>query len=400
MDQALYTNLIGNAEFINYLKKNDKIPKENVIINKIIEIHWKKPESDTPKIIIKQLSSGDYNIVSSTNSLQYVFRNTKSSVIKRKIFGNYTLKDNNGIILFENIDENGINELIGYFIQWVLNHTDCKNVNINYEFGFYEINVEKKTQTHIYAMLDSFEMDLENFFTNKKHNTQELRWDIIFKDIAISLNYMHSLNFYHRDIKLENIGLKRNESGNYDVVICDFGNSIYIQDTLEYIPGKTGTILYRDPYSQINNMFYKKGDEYSFGMMIYIICYLYVINIMSTYEKYINVLIYPYSIADLQKIINSEMSDKNHINLKKCFKKIVNEKIDKSKSYINYLENRKFPDKLLEEKVVVPPTQEKVVAEVKPKAAQQPTSKGGKKSNKKRRTKKNKKRRTKKNLIK
>ena len=283
-------------------------------------------------------------------------------------------------------------------------------------------------------MLDKFDMDLQVFFEKEMHKTQKLSWYKIFKDIAISLNYMHSLKFYHRDIKLENIGLKKNELG-YDGVICDFGNSIYIPDESEYIDGKTGTMLYRDPYSHIQKKFYKKGDEYSFGMMIYIICDLYVKTL--TYTEYIIELIHPYTIDDLKKIIRYEMSDNTHTNLEKCFKEIV-QKID-NKSYIKDIENRKFPENLLDnnqkqplvntsppiytqletvrqpavvpnkEVVVVPSTEvltkEEVVVvpstKVVPKRkVVNRDLKGGKKTNKKRRTKKNKKRRTKKNLIK
>jgi len=137
-----YINLIGNEIFLNYLKQNSKIPKDNPIINDIIEKYWKKPEN--PKILnisefkeLQDLKGKDGKNVSGLNN---AIKGISDNYVLRYTMDCQFVDDNENN---ENINFASINykqELIGYFIQWVLNQTTCKNINKIYEFGFfYEI---------------------------------------------------------------------------------------------------------------------------------------------------------------------------------------------------------------------------------------------------------------------
>ena len=449
-----YINLIGNTTFLNYLKNNGKIPRDNLIINYIIEKYWKKPSNQNilkiPEFTkLKELKDHKGNNIYGHNNLikvisdDYVLRYTKDC----------SKFVNEEEINFDHIDYK--QELIGYFIQWVLNQTTCKNINKIYEFGFfYEIYLNPNPKNninpncrYIYSVLEKFDMDLGEFFTQNKHEeNKEFKLDKSLKDIATSLNYMHSLNFYHRDIKLDNIGIKNN-----DVLICDFGHSIYIKSGIEIIKGPYGTPLYTDPYLYTTNQYSIKGDEYSFGMMMHIILdYVNkdskLIKFLKSIKNFIyenNDLITPYKMDDLKNICDCNDKDSNqnkeHNSLIECFHNIINNnKITDNNKYIAKIKERKFPDKLLDnnqkqplvnntsspiytqleqpvpptespqEKVVLPltvPNKEVPSTEVVPNKEVQPTKvaptkvvpkrkvvnrdlKGGKKTNKKRRTKK------------
>lgn len=48
---------------------------------------------------------------------------------------------------------------------------------------------------------------------------------MIMAQLFLAVEYMHSMNFIHRDLKLENILLNSKDVLNYDIRIADFGLS-------------------------------------------------------------------------------------------------------------------------------------------------------------------------------
>jgi len=102
-----------------------------------------------------------------------------------------------------------------------------------------EIEVLKMCQhPNIVRMVDVFENtdyifivlellqggDLYDYFRKREFNVSEDRSKEIFRQIANSLFYMHSLGICHRDLKLENI-MMTNDSETAKPILIDFGLS-------------------------------------------------------------------------------------------------------------------------------------------------------------------------------
>lgn len=92
---------------------------------------------------------------------------------------------------------------------------------------------------------------------------------IAFAQICAALEYIHSLNFAHRDIKCENTLMDENNV----IKLCDFGISEYIGNPKELTPHKMkGTPAYcapevfsSDPYDL------KVADIWSLGVLLYVL---------------------------------------------------------------------------------------------------------------------------------
>jgi serine/threonine protein kinase len=126
-----------------------------------------------------------------------------------------------------------------------------------------------KIKSDLYIVLDYCKYkDLEVIKKNKKiFSVEEIRY--CMKQIFSAVNYLHSLNIIHRDLKLLNILVDENKQ----LKLADFGFSLdlnvssnenkHVTGTYNYIPPE---ILKKEPYS-------KYGDIWSLGIMMYIMCY-------------------------------------------------------------------------------------------------------------------------------
>lgn len=92
-------------------------------------------------------------------------------------------------------------------------------------------------------------------------NLSEYDLKIIIYNIALLIQFMHSKNIIHSDLKLENILIKNNE-----LKLCDFGFS-------RHIKSKVKKCFYTIPYTspeQLNNNYYnKKTDIWALGIICY-----------------------------------------------------------------------------------------------------------------------------------
>ena len=122
----------------------------------------------------------------------------------------------------------------------VLDDKDPKNGTIEEEI-IKEINALKKLDHpnilkifEVYNSEDAFYLiteyckggDLFNIIEQKKKLT-ELQCAYIMYQILSAINYCHKMKIMHRDLKLENILIYKQDTkkGFYDVKICDFGTS-------------------------------------------------------------------------------------------------------------------------------------------------------------------------------
>ncbi len=86
------------------------------------------------------------------------------------------------------------------------------------------------------------------------------------KDLCQSLDYIHSKNIYHRDIKSENVLIFINDMSTYSFKLCDFGLGVIGNDLDK---GNCGTRGFFAPeVSNINLYSRKKADYWSFGCII------------------------------------------------------------------------------------------------------------------------------------
>jgi len=86
------------------------------------------------------------------------------------------------------------------------------------------------------------------------------------KQIASALEYLHQNGIIHRDIKLSNLLISKED----EIRICDFGLAHnYSNDKIKPLYDKIGTPLYIPP-EMINRQGYDfKADIWSFGVCVY-----------------------------------------------------------------------------------------------------------------------------------
>lgn len=86
----------------------------------------------------------------------------------------------------------------------------------------------------------------------------------IAKQIAEALDYAHRKRIIHRDLKTDNVFLKTNESGEFKIVLTDWGGSAESGSAAE----KHGSILVRPPEA-FDGKIDEKTDMYGLGTLLY-----------------------------------------------------------------------------------------------------------------------------------
>lgn len=93
----------------------------------------------------------------------------------------------------------------------------------------------------------------------------EKKLDIIFYGIARGLRFMHSLNFFHRDIKPDNVLL----DDNFYPKIMDFGLSRKLNEENDQLSLGPGTPSFKAPEIIKRKSYSYPADVFSLGMLIY-----------------------------------------------------------------------------------------------------------------------------------
>lgn len=156
----------------------------------------------------------------------------------------------------------------------------CNHPNIISLIGTHEDPATNKLYMFIpYTPLS----DLESFVESRKYSkgTPE-EWihtsRFIFRDIALGLNYLHSMKVCHCDIKPENILVflqAEDESGGYIAKICDLGFASKFQTRTSVGCPRVGTPIYASPNlldgTTPSNPY--KNDVWSLGTVLYFMLY-------------------------------------------------------------------------------------------------------------------------------
>ena len=92
----------------------------------------------------------------------------------------------------------------------------------------------------------------------------------MISDIATALLYLHSHGIIHRDIKLENIMLRKDKIGHLEAVLIDFGLSCFLGPE-QYSTEPVGTLKYAAPEVLSRFPYGNKADCWSLGVILYIL---------------------------------------------------------------------------------------------------------------------------------
>ena len=89
-------------------------------------------------------------------------------------------------------------------------------------------------------------------------------------DVANGLKYLHENGVVHRDVKLENVMLKRDRQGGLRAVIIDFGLAVCLGPK-EMAREPVGTLKYAAPEIITHMKYREKVDCWSLGVILYIL---------------------------------------------------------------------------------------------------------------------------------
>ena len=144
---------------------------------------------------------------------------------------------------------------------------------------YHEINLMKNLRhSYIVKLLDTFETEnhlliiMENIaggdlltYVKKRSKLSEKISKYIFKQLLLAINYIHSKNIVHRDIKLDNVLIDLNNN----IKLCDFGVGKMVHEK-EVLSDQCGTPAYIAPEILVNKGYNGFGvDVWSSGVVLY-----------------------------------------------------------------------------------------------------------------------------------
>lgn len=115
---------------------------------------------------------------------------------------------------------------------------------------------------------------------------------MIFQQILLGLQHIHSHNVIHRDLKLENILITHDNK----IKICDFGASFLVIDNNENPKEMIGTVEYVSPQMICGNKYLYDTDIWSLGVILYELIY-HVVPFKS-HSLYSNIVNASYELPD------------------------------------------------------------------------------------------------------
>ncbi|CDW85720.1 serine threonine protein kinase [Stylonychia lemnae] len=131
-----------------------------------------------------------------------------------------------------------------------------------------QLNKVFESQNSIYLFFDFQEGGTLLDIITEKNSLQEKDLQIIMGQILLVVDFMHSHNIVHRDLKLDNILVRSKQEGQYDIRIADFGLSCQIQQG-QKLTDICGTPSYIAPEILNNQPYDIKSDIFGVGSIMY-----------------------------------------------------------------------------------------------------------------------------------
>lgn len=155
----------------------------------------------------------------------------------------------------------------------------------SYERVRKEIDVMKRLQTlpMVVKYVDDGENDLsyyivqewcrggslyEHLHSGDVKNHHEANVVNVTRSILQALYHMHKNNVIHGDIKASNVLVSGVHNGEFDVRLCDFGNSLVMVDDIVQVSSLVGTPEFMAPENLRSN-YHRSSDIWSLGVMVY-----------------------------------------------------------------------------------------------------------------------------------
>ena len=142
----------------------------------------------------------------------------------------------------------------------------CLKLNHKNIIKYYEIYEDMK---YINIVMEQGQTDLFEFLIRSPlgYFPDEIAIDFLIQ-IFSSIDYLHSLNLIHCDIKPENFILKIDKN-NFELKLVDFGNVRRKPKSKEKLYNFCGTKEYMAPEALDNTGFDEKVDEWAAGVIMY-----------------------------------------------------------------------------------------------------------------------------------
>lgn len=122
-----------------------------------------------------------------------------------------------------------------------------------------------KKKGKIYLIFEYFQRNLLNLIEKYEQGLEANLINVLVYKIIKCLQYLHSKNIIHRDVKPENILL----SGDYQILkICDFGFARFMPEKEYDLTEYVATRWYRSPELLVGEPYGKAADLWAVGCMI------------------------------------------------------------------------------------------------------------------------------------